>query len=265
MSAPAMVLIQARYAMLAILRTPRTLVFTVLFPAILLILFNSIFSSGADNTITLANGLKIDAQAYFTAGLLAYAATLSTFTSLAVVMTTQRERGQLKRFRGTPMPAWTFVAAWVIQAIARVAFMAVLLLGLGATLYGVTVPAGHLLGLLIYLILGTATMCALGIAVTAFTPTVDAASTIAPFSVVLLSFISGVWIPVDQLNSQVLEDIGKAFPLFHLADGLQTTLASGASGIGLSGNNVASLLIWAAIAITIAARRFLWEPQAARG
>ncbi len=260
-----MVLTQARYAILAVLRTPRTLVFTVAFPAILLILFNSIFSSGGNDTVTLSSGLEIDAQAYFTAGLLAYAATLSTFTSLAVVMTTQRERGQLKRFRGTPMPAWTFIAAWVLQAIARVTFMAILLLGLGAALYGVTIPAGHLLGLLIYLILGTATMCALGIAVTAFTPTVDAASTIAPFSIVLLSFISGVWIPVDQLNSKVLEDIGKVFPLFHLADGLQTTLASGAAGIGLSADNVSSLLIWTAVAIIVAARRFLWEPQAARG
>ena len=27
-----------------------------------------------------------------------------------MVLTTQRESGQLKRFRGTPMPPWTFVA-----------------------------------------------------------------------------------------------------------------------------------------------------------
>jgi ABC-type multidrug transport system permease subunit len=108
-------------------------------------------------------------------------------------------------------------------------------------------------------------MCALGFAVTAFTPTVDAASTIGPFSVVMLSFISGIWIPVDQLHSGVLEGIGKVFPLYHLADGLQTTLAHGAPGIGLSGDNVVSLVLWTAAAISIAARRFLWEPQAARG
>jgi ABC-2 type transport system permease protein len=264
MSDAAIVLTQARYALATALRTRRTIFLSVIFPVILLVLFNSIFTQGGDQTTTLPNGTRMDIQAYFTAGLLAYAATLSTFTTLAVVITTKRERGELKRFRGTPMPAWTFVAAWVLRALAQVALMAVVLLGIGALAYGVHIPTGQLAGLVIYLLLGTATMCALGIAVTAFTPTVDAASTIAPFTVVILSFFSGVWIPVDNLSG-TLEHLGKLFPLFHLADGLQTTLAQGASGIGLSGSNVTALLVWAAIAIGVATRRFLWEPQAARG
>ena len=68
----------------------------------------------------------------------------------------------------------------------------------------------------LYVVLGTATLCSLGIALTAFTPTADAASTIAPFSVVMLAFFSGVWIPVDQLPNW-LETVGKVFPLYHLA------------------------------------------------
>ena len=92
------------------LRTPRALVFTFAFPLILLVLFNSIFIKGGDETATLPNDLKLSAQAYFTAGIIAYAVALSTFTTLAVSLTTQRERGQLKRYRGTPMPPWTFIA-----------------------------------------------------------------------------------------------------------------------------------------------------------
>lgn len=264
MSDAAIVLTQARYAITTAVRTRRTIFLTMIFPVVLLVLFNSIFTQNGEQTTTLANGSKIDIQAYFTAGLLAYAATLSTFTTLAVVITTKRERGELKRFRGTPMPAWTFVGGWIVRALAQVALMAVVLLGIGAIAYGVKVPAEHLLGLVIYLLLGTAAMCALGIAITAFTPTVDAASTIGPFSVVILSFFSGVWIPVDTLSS-TLEHLGKLFPLFHLADGLQTTLDPSASGLGLSGDNVLALAIWTAIGISLAARHFLWEPQAARG
>jgi ABC-2 type transport system permease protein len=264
MSEATLVLTQARYAIATAARTRRTIFLTIVFPVILLILFNSIFTQGGQQSTTLANGSKIDIQAYFTAGLLAYAATLSTFTTLAVVITTKRERGELKRFRGTPMPAWTFVAAWILRALAQVALMAIVLLGIGAIAYGVDVPAEQVLGIVVYLLLGTAAMCALGIAITPFTPTVDAASTIGPFAVVILSFFSGVWIPVDTLSS-TLEHLGKLFPLFHLADGLQTALNPGAAGIGLSGGNVAALAIWAAIGIAIAARRFLWEPQAARG
>jgi len=64
------------------------------------------------------------------------------------------------------------------------------------------VPAATFPAFVLYLLLGTATLCSLGIALSAFTPTPDAASTIAPFSVVILSFVAGVWIPVDQLPSR---------------------------------------------------------------
>jgi ABC-2 type transport system permease protein len=141
--------------------------------------------------------------------------------------------------------------------------MTALLLGVGAVAYGVEVPGSTLPAFVLYVLLGTATMCSLGIALSAFTPNPDAASTIAPFSVVMLSFVSGVWIPVDQLPSW-LETVGKVFPLYHLALGLQTTLAPGAGGTGLELGNVVVLLVWCAVGIRIASRRFKWEPQAAK-
>jgi ABC-2 type transport system permease protein len=255
------VLAQARAAIVVALRTPRTLVFTILFPLVFLVLFNSIFIQGGDQTVTLPTGLKLSAQAYFTAGIVAYSISLSTFTTLAVSVTTQRERGQLKRLRGTPMPAWTFIAAQVLRATAQALTMTVLLVGVAALAYGVDVPGASFPGFLLYVALGTATLCTLGIALTPFTPTVDAASTIAPFSVVILAFVSGVWIPIDQLPHW-LEQVGRIFPLFHLSLGLQSTLSPEASGAGLEGDNLSPLLIWAAIGTVVATRRFRWEPLA---
>jgi ABC-2 type transport system permease protein len=263
MSDRGIVLAQARMAILVALRTPRTIIFTALFPLILLVLFNSIFSGGSEETATLPGDLKLSAEAYFTAGIIAYAVALSTFTTLAVSLTTQRENGQLKRYRGTPMPPWTFIAAQIIRASAQALLMTALLLGVGAIAYGVPVPGSTFPAFVLYVLLGTATMCSLGIALSGFTPNPDAASTIAPFSVVILSFVSGVWIPVEKLSS-VPEAIGKIFPLYHLALGLQTTLSPGASGTGLELDNVLVLLIWCAVGIRIASRRFKWEPQAAK-
>lgn len=256
-----MVLAQARAAVVVALRTPRTLVFTIFFPLLFLVLFNSIFIKGGDQTVTLPTGLKLSAQSYFTAGIVAYSVALSTFTTLAVSVTTQRERGQLKRLRGTPMPAWTFIAAQVLRATAQALVMTVLLVAIGTLAYGVEFPGAGIVGFLVYAALGTATLCTLGIAITPFTPTPDAASTIAPFTVVILAFISGVWIPIDQLPHW-LEQVGKVFPLFHLAVGLQTSLSPEAGGAGLEGGNVVPLLIWAAIGAFVATRRFRWEPQA---
>ena len=102
--------------------------------------------------------------------------------------------------------------------------------------FGVDVPAERLIGLAVYVVVGTAAFAALGVAITAFTPTVDSASTVAPFTVVMLSFVSAVFISVDTLPNW-LESVGKVFPLYHLADGLQTCLVSGAGGSGLGAGN----------------------------
>ena len=263
MSDRAIVLAQARMAIVVALRTPRAIIFTIVFPLILLVLFNSIFINGGENSTTLPNDVRISAQAYFTAGIVAYAVALSTFTTLAVSLTTQRERGQLKRYRGTPMPPWTFIAGQIARATAQALAMTALLLAVGAVAYGVPIPGSTFPAFVLYVVLGTATMCSLGIALSAFTPTPDAASTIAPFTVVILAFFSGIWIPVDQLP-QWLETVGKIFPLYHLALGLQTTLSPDAQGSGIDGENLLILALWAFAGARIAATRFRWEPQAAK-
>jgi ABC-2 type transport system permease protein len=254
-------LTQARYALISSFRNPRTVVFQMAFPIVLLILFNSIFTKGSDETVRFGGG-TITASAYFTAGLAAYAIALSTFTNLAIGLTMQRESGQLKRLRGTPMPSWTFVAGQIMRSAVLVLIMVVALFGIGGIAFGVDLPAEHLLGVLIYAVLGTAAFAALGIAATVVTTTVDSASTIGPFTVVMLSFVSGVFISVDTLPNW-LEAVGKVFPLYHLAEGLQTCLVSGAGGTGLESGNVASLVVWGLIGASIAVRRFHWEPQAA--
>jgi ABC-2 type transport system permease protein len=264
MSDRGIVAIQARMAIAVALRTPRTIIFTVAFPLVLLVLFNSLFNQGGVNTTTLPNGATISAQAYFTAGIIAYSVALSTFTTLAVSLTTQRENGQLKRYRGTPMPPWTFIAAQIARASVQALAMTALLLAVAAVGYGVPIPASTFPAFLLYVVLGTSTLCSLGIALSAFTPNADAASTIAPFTVVILAFFSGIWIPVDQLPHG-LETLGKVFPLYHLALGLQTTLSPDAKGSGIDGENIAILALWAVAGARIASRRFLWEPQAGRG
>ena len=96
------------------------------------------------------------------------------------------------------------------------------------------------------------------------TPTAEAASTIASFAGVLLGFISGVWIPVDQMPDWLVE-VGRIFPLPHLAESLQRAVTDPSLGTGLTGENVAVLAAWGIAGPIVAARGFRWEPQAHRG
>jgi ABC-2 type transport system permease protein len=258
------VLALAHNAIRVSLRTPRGLVFTMAIPLLLLVIINSVVIGSTGDTTNLPGGLELSAHAYVTAGIIAYSISLSTFTTLAVSLTTQRERGQLKRYRGTPMPPWAFIVGQIVRASAQALVVSTLMLLVARIAYGIPIPESTFPAFVLYVVLGTATLCSLGIALSAFTPTVDSASTIAPFSVVMLGFFSGVWIPVDQLPTW-LETFGKIFPLYHLALGLQTALAPGASGSGLEFQNVLVLALWALAGARIASRRFLWEPQTSGG
>jgi len=255
----ALVAKQTGYSLKSISRNPRALVFTVIFPIVMLLLFASIFSKGGDARTNFQGG-QIDTDAYFTAGIIAYAIAMACFSSLAISLTTEREIGLLKRFRGTPVPAWTFIAARICRSIVLVAFQVVALLVIARLAFSVRLSAEGIAEVAVFAVLGTAAMCALGIALTSVTTTADSAATIAPFGTVLLAFISGVFIPVDQLPDSLVQ-IGKIFPLSHLASGLQAAFGTGA--VHLAGEDVAVIALWGAAGIIVAARTFRWEPHSA--
>jgi ABC-2 type transport system permease protein len=253
-----LVLRQARWALTIVLRVREAIVFTLIFPVLLLVLFNTIFGAG-DGTTRLSGGARLSSEAYFTAAMIAYAVMSAAFTTLAISLVEQRESGQLKRLRGTPLPPWAFVAAQVLRVVVVSTAMVTALLAIGVLVFGVEVDAASLARIALYAALGTATMAVLGVALTAVARSSDTASTLAPFIAVILSFISGVFLPPEILPGW-LASIGAVFPLEPLADGLQRALL----GEGpLRASNVLVLAGWAACGLAVAARGFRWEPQTA--
>jgi ABC-2 type transport system permease protein len=251
-----LVAVQTRFQLTGIARNRRAVVFSVVFPIVLLVMFNSIFVTVSD-TVELA-GTRVPGHAYVTGAMLAYAILLSGFTQLGIALVHQRESGQLKRLRGTPVPVWTFIVATALRAVVMVGLMSVVLLLIGGLAYGVSVSGEALAETALYVVLGTATMCSLAVAATGIVADVDSASAALPLTAVLLSLISGIFVPVDQLPGW-LEEIGRIFPVYHLAAGLQTAL--GEADATFHAGDVAVLCIWALGGIVFAARQFRWEPR----
>jgi ABC-type multidrug transport system permease subunit len=103
--------------------------------------------------------------------------------------------------------------------------------------------SGHALAeVLLCVSLGPATMCSAGIAATAMIRDVDSATAALPLTAVVLSLISGIFVPIDQLPGW-LEHIARIFPVYHLAAGLQTALGV-AGDTALDAGNVAVLGLW---------------------
>jgi ABC-2 type transport system permease protein len=162
------------------------------------------------------------------------------------------------------MPAWVFLTAQIFQTMVTIALLVGLLLAIGVVVYGVELDAAGAFAFAVYTVLGAATMCALGLALSRVATTVDVASALGPFGTVILGFASGVFIPVKELPAWLV-DLGRVFPLAHLAEGLQRALSPAASGTGIDATNLAVLALWGVGALVVAIRRFRWEPLAAGG
>jgi ABC-2 type transport system permease protein len=154
-----------------------------------------------------------------------------------------------------------FLGAEILANIVVITVMVVALLVIGRLAYDIRIPARAFGPLAVYVVLGTAAMCSIGIALTRVTTTAEAASAIGPFATVILGFISGTFVPVSQLPGW-LEQVGRGFPLAHLAQGLQGALLP--HGTGLDATNVVVLAAWGTAGLAVAVRSFRWEPLAAR-
>jgi ABC-2 type transport system permease protein len=241
------------------LRNRRAVVLGIVLPLVLLIAFNSIFTKHGERTSVA--GATVPAAAYFTGAMLAYAILVSGFIQLTISLVTQRETGQLKRLRGTPVPTWAFIAAVLLRITLVIAAAAVMLVVFADLGYGVAVGAAAAGELVLYVVLGALAMSSLGIAAASLLPDVDSASAALPLVALVLSLISGIFVPVDQLPSGIA-DAARVFPLAHLAEGLQSAL--GTSGdTGLHGGDLRALCLWGVIGAVFAARRFTWTPRAA--
>ena len=130
----------------------------------------------------------------------------ATMQTLAMSLVIAREDGRLKRGRGTPMPAWVFIAGRIGNSIVVALLMLVLLAAIGRLLYGVPIPWEPAAGdLLVVLVVGAASFCCLGIALTALIPSQDAAAPIVNALLLPLYFLSGVFIPEDELPDGVID------------------------------------------------------------
>jgi ABC-2 type transport system permease protein len=173
-----LVLVQARAQLTSISRNRRAVVISLVIPVVILVMFNSIFGGG-DDTVDLA-GARITASAYFAGAMVAYALIGIAFMQVAITLVSQRETGQLKRYRGTPVPAWTFIVATVLRVAAMAVSVTAILLLIARLAYGVEVSAEALAEIVAYIALGTATLCSAGIAATTVVPDVESASAALP-------------------------------------------------------------------------------------
>jgi ABC-2 type transport system permease protein len=247
---------QARYDLLSFLRSRQALFFTLALPIIFLVIFAGVFG---DHIVGPGH---VKAATYYVPGLSAMAVIAASFVNLVVSITEQRESGILKRRRATPAPAWALIAGRTVTATAVALTTMALVLVVGRVAYGVTLPTSTIPGVAVTALAGSITFCCLGYALSTAIRSADSAQPVVQAIMLPLYFISGIFV----LNADLprwLQNLAKAFPVQHLADGLQHAFNPGAHGSGIVGRDLAVLAAWALAGLVIALLRFTWTPTSA--
>lgn len=255
MSGLSLVAHQFRYDQKAFWRNPAAVFFTVGFPVVLLLIFATVFG---DQTVDVRGG--IDTTAYYVPAIITLAVISATMQSLAMSLVIAREDGRLKRGRGTPMPSWVFIAGRVGNSIVVALMMLVLIAAIGRVLYGVAIPWDRLPEILLVLVVGAAAFCCLGIALTAAIPTQDAAAPIVNALLLPLYFLSGVFIPDDELPDGVI-NFANHFPIRDFFEAFFDAYIPAAGGSSLDWGNLAVVAIWGVAGLLLAIRFFRWTPR----
>ncbi len=255
MSAVGLVLHQFRFDQKVFWRNPASVFFTVLLPVIFLLIFATIF--GNDTIQQLGN---VKTTVYYVPAILTLAVVSATTVNLAIGLTVVRERGILKRGRGTPLPSWVFIAGRLGNSIVVALVMLVVIGLIGRVVYGVALPFARLPEVLVTLGIGAACFSALGIAMTRIIPSEDAAPAITNVSVLPLYFLSGVFIPESEIPDGVLKVAG-FFPIRPFFEAFYAVWVPGASGgSGLQWGHLGVVIAWGVAGAVIAARTFRWTP-----
>jgi ABC-2 type transport system permease protein len=235
-------------------RSPPAVFFTVMFPVIILILFGALFGGQQ------IDELGIDVITYFVPGIITLAVVSATMISVAMRIVEMRESGRLKRLRGTPLPTWAYMGGRIASSFVVAVVMVVVVAVVGRVLYGVPIPTETIPSILLTLLVGTFSFCALGLALSAAIPREDAAPPITNAIVFPLYFLSGVFVPQTEIPDGVLHVAG-IFPVRHLFQAFLEGFDPNTVGAGFAWGHLAVVAAWGLVGVALTMRFFRWAPK----
>jgi len=226
--------------------------FTFLFPVVIFVLLGSVYG----NDVIKSEGVK--GSSYLLAGILGYGVASTAFAGLAIVLVIRRESGILKRLRGTPLPARSYVAAFLASTIVVFVVEAATLILLANILFDVPFP-DRWLSVTLCLLLGALAFAAMGVAVTTFIRSAEGSSAVVNAIYLPMAFLAGSFWSTHAFP-RFLEVIAELLPLTYFIRLMKAVLLNNEQ-IWESWTDVAVIAAWGLAGLIVAVRRFRWEPR----
>ena len=186
-------------------------------------------------------GGDISYSAYVLPGIIAMTIMQGGIYGLAYWMIDLKSRGVIKRFLVTPLSQTELVisvlASRIVVALAQVLFLT----AVGVIFFDVSIGVNLLL-VLGLAVLGAGIFLLVGLLISLFADSYEAAAPITTAIGLPLTFLGNIFFPVDSLPN-VLKIIGRILPITYLADGMRQ-LFSTATSWNMVGRDAVVLLVW---------------------
>ncbi len=232
----------------AILRNGEQLLVTVIVPVLALVGLTKVTGIELDT----GGASRID---FLTPGIIALAVMSTAFTSQAIATGFERRYGVLKRLGATPLSRPGLIAAKTVTVIAVELLQGALILIVAVAIgWRPDARPSAVVVVPLLILLGTAAFSGLALLMAG---TLRAEATLAAANLVyiVLLGVGGVIFPLAKFPAGA-RPVLELLPTGALSTGLRNVLQQ---GVAFPVGNAVTLLIWAAVAITLAARTFRWE------
>ncbi len=204
---------ETKYEFLKLIRTRVFSLSVIGFPVMFYVLFGL---SNRGNTMS--GGM--DAAKYILAGYCCFGMIGAALFGIGVGLASERAQGWLELKRSSPMPPLAYLLAKCITAQAFGLIIVGVLSLMAVAFGGVQLTGTEVAMMLGMTVVGTVPFAAMGLLIALLVPA-NAASGVVNLIYLPMSFMSGLWIPI-QFLPKFLRPVAPYLPAFHLSQLMET-------------------------------------------
>ena len=245
-------------------REKEAVFFSFVFPILLLAMFSVIFS----DTFKGGSSDNVNAAGFFLPGMVSAGVMLTSFQSMALSVSAERDDGTLKRLRATPIPPVSYFLGKVgLVGITSMAQFA-LLLAIARVAFGVHLPTDseRWATFAWVFVMGVSCGTVLGVAYSSLATSARSAGALVIAPMLILQFISGVYFAFTDLPDW-LKQVASLFPLKWIAQGMRSVFfpddwqTQEMASTWEHGRTALVIALWLVIGLVLCARTFRWTKR----
>jgi ABC-2 type transport system permease protein len=237
-----------RLEVVRMVRNKRLIIFSILMPAVLLLIFGGLYKQDSLNGVGAAAYLMVSMGLFGS-----MTAAVGAGSTIAV----ERGTGWNRQLRLTPLPPSSYILSKVVLSVLLALPPLLLTWAIGAATLGVRLSTSTWLLITLGAWLGAVPFAALGLVV-GYLAKPDSVQQISGLLFMLLAVFGGIWVPVEQMP-QLMHRMAEWTPAYWTGQVARGPLFH--ASLDLHG--ILIMLAWAAVFAVIALRRFRSDTQRA--